>query len=93
MEVITLSNSWCCFVDSSWVAYNQKACIGWILMDHKGRWIMKGSTSIDLITSSLEAKAYALRDAVQQIKRHGYRNATSCGDSKVTLDKVESCMR
>lgn len=55
MEVVKSINTWCCFVDNSWVADDQKSGLGWVLMDNKGVMIMKGSTSIDPIATTLEA--------------------------------------
>lgn len=63
-----------------------KAGIGWMLMDHIGRKMMKGSTSIEPFTNPLEAKVYALREAVLQMKGYIYKIVTFYGDSKVLYD-------
>lgn len=86
-------NSWCCFVDTSWVSAEQKAGFGWILMDDKGMRIMYGSSSLDPLATALEAKAYALREAVQQIKKLGYRYVTFCGDIRLTFEALKKCCR
>lgn len=55
-------------------------------MNNERMMIMKGSASINPIASPLETEVFALRDAVQQIKMHGYWNVTFYGNSKVTFD-------
>lgn len=75
-----------CLVDSSWTTDNEMAGIGWKLYDRAGADIMTGSSSIEPIASSLEAEAFALRDAVYQVKRHGYINVAFVCDSE-TLHK------
>lgn len=87
-EVIGGTESWCCSVDSSWISVKHKAGIGWVLKDQRGNTIMKGSTSIDPIASSLEAEAFSLRDVVQQVRIHGYKNVVFLGDSKTTFDTL-----
>lgn len=46
---------------------------------------------MDPLATILEAEAYALREAVQQIKRLGYRCVTFCGDSKLTFQTLKKC--
>ena len=62
------------FVDDASTSQRQKSGIAWILRDMDNRIIMKGSTAIDPASTSLEAEAIALREAVIQIRLLGYRN-------------------
>lgn len=39
-EIVHAENSWCYFVDSSWILSDQKADIRWLLMDEKGVKVM-----------------------------------------------------
>lgn len=87
-ELLCLPHSFFCLVDSSWKSANKKAGIGWKLVDKEGYAVMIGSSSIDPIASSLEAEAFALRDTVQQVKRHGYNNFGFAGDSQVVYTSL-----
>lgn len=66
-EMVRKTNSWYCFVYSSWISDKDRTGIGWMLVDQRGTRIMKGSTSIGPVASPLEAEAFALREVVQQI--------------------------
>lgn len=82
-DLFSLPHSWFCFVDSSWVSEKDRAGIAWKLVDASGHDIMVGSSSIHPIASPLEAEAFAMRDAVQQVKRHNYSNVAFIGDSEI----------
>lgn len=64
-----------------------------MILDQKGWKITKGSTSIEPVTSALETGAYALREVVFQMKKHGYKNITLCGDSRVIYYVLKKCQR
>lgn len=49
-----------------------RAGIGWKLVNASGSSVMLGSASTDPIATPFEAEAYAMRDAVKQVKSHGY---------------------
>ncbi|KAG7557063.1 Ribonuclease H-like superfamily [Arabidopsis suecica] len=67
--------------DASWLNNDSKIGIGWTLDDSFGRYILKGSASMEATHSVLEAEALALREALVQLKRLNYQNVTFCGDS------------
>lgn len=92
-DVVVRTNTWYCFIDGSWISEKHKAGIGWLLVNHRGTRVMKGSTSIAPVVSSLEAEAYAFREVVQQVKRHGYRNVAFYGDLKVMFDTLEKSLK
>ncbi|KAG7572532.1 Reverse transcriptase domain [Arabidopsis suecica] len=75
------NSSFFCYVDASWVDPNKKAGIGWILRDKYGKYLIKGSSSIEPTNTVIEAEAQALLEAVLQIKRLNYHQVTFCGDS------------
>ncbi|CAL9246433.1 unnamed protein product [Arabidopsis halleri] len=54
-EVIAQISSLCCCTDASWIDQNSKVGIGWTLHDSQGRYILKGSASIEPTNSALEA--------------------------------------
>lgn len=80
-EVLTQIPSLYCCTDASWIDRQSNAGIGWTLHDSAGRYILKGSASIDPTDSALEAEAIALREALLHLKRLNYHNVTFCGDS------------
>lgn len=64
-----------------------------MLLDNNSRVIMQGSSSMDPIATALEAEAYALREAVQQLKKHGYDEVTFYGDSRLTFDTLNKLFK
>lgn len=69
------------------------AGIGWMLVDQRGTIIIKGSASNDPLASFLEAEAFALSKAIQQVKRHGYISVAFFGDLKVLCDTLGKCLK
>lgn len=54
---------------------------------------MCGSASTDPIATPLEAEAFALRDAVQKIKQHGYEQVAFCIDSEILRSALTKFLR
>ncbi|EFH62608.1 hypothetical protein ARALYDRAFT_892986 [Arabidopsis lyrata subsp. lyrata] len=67
--------------DASWINQDSKIGVGWTLHDSLGRYLLKGSASLEPTQSVLEAEALALREALIHLKRLNYQNVTFCGDS------------
>ncbi|KAG7599644.1 hypothetical protein ISN44_As06g038180 [Arabidopsis suecica] len=92
-EVLSHIPSLCCCTDASWLNQDSKIGIGWTLHDSSGRFILKGSASMEATNSVLEAEAIALREALIQMKRLNYHNVTFCGDSLALFGYLEKAAK
>ncbi|KAG7563755.1 Endonuclease/exonuclease/phosphatase superfamily [Arabidopsis suecica] len=92
-EVLTHTPSLCCCTDASWENQESKAGIGWTLHESNGRYLLKGSSSIEPTHSALEAEAIALREALLHLKRLNYHNVIFCGDSQSLYGYLEGDAR
>ncbi|KAG2307883.1 hypothetical protein Bca52824_027631 [Brassica carinata] len=86
-DVISYANTFCCFVDGSWIS-SQRAGIGWALYNRGGELVVQGLSSIDPISSALETEGEALRLAIIQMKRLGFDKITFCGDSELLYGQL-----
>ncbi|KAG7557763.1 Zinc knuckle CX2CX4HX4C [Arabidopsis suecica] len=80
-QVLTQTPSFCCCTDASWINQDSKSGIAWTLHDSMGRFILRGSASIEPTNNVLEAETIALKEAILQLRRLNYCNVTFCGDS------------
>lgn len=90
MEAIHKANELCCFVDASWTSAEHKARFGWMMMNPQGNPVFQGYSSIQPTKSSMEAEAYALREAIVQVKRWGFKGVNFCGNAKKLYGKLKS---
>lgn len=68
----------CCLVDASWISHNHNIDIGWSLYNCKP--LLCGSGSFPPTQSLAHAEVEALRMAVVELHRLGYRDVIFCGD-------------
>ncbi|XP_024015368.1 uncharacterized protein LOC112088975 isoform X2 [Eutrema salsugineum] len=69
--------------------------IGWILYNSGGQRLLCGSSAIEPTQSSIESEAEALRMAVINLRRLGYKGVTICGDLQglyVPLQQTQSLL-
>lgn len=79
-EIVDQVHQHSCLVDASWVSPTENIGIGWSLHDSNLMQLLHGSGSLPPTQSSECAEVEALRMAVVEWQRLGYRDVTFCRD-------------